>query len=120
MPAVFNTQDEELHKQLRSPIASLYSMTNVVKLEPLVDQTLAVLWKQLDQRFLSANDKPFYLGNWLQYFAFDSMGTLTFSRRYGFLEQGRDMHGILDEIGSFMTRVAVVGSGSASHATVGF
>ncbi|KAB8073082.1 cytochrome P450 [Aspergillus leporis] len=114
MPAVFNTQDEELHKQLRSPIASLYSMTNVVKLEPLVDQTLAVLWKQLDQRFLSANDKPFYLGNWLQYFAFDSMGTLTFSRRYGFLEQGRDMHGILDEIGSFMTRVAVMGQNPRS------
>ncbi|KAJ5334997.1 hypothetical protein N7452_007400 [Penicillium brevicompactum] len=109
MPAVFNTQDEDLHKQLRSPIASLYSMTNVVRLEPLVDETLTVLSKQLDERFVGTNDKPFDLGDWLQYFAFDSMGTLTFSRRYGFLEQGRDMHGILQEIWNFMTRVAVMG-----------
>ena len=31
MPAVFNTQDEDMHKHLRCPIAPLYSMTNVVK-----------------------------------------------------------------------------------------
>lgn len=107
MPAVFNTQDEDMHKHLRCPIAPLYSMTNVVKFEPLVDQTLAVLLKQLDDRFLS-NNMPFDLGDWLQYFAFDSMGTLTFSRRYGFLERGRDVHGILGEIWAFMKRVAPV------------
>lgn len=117
MPAVFNTQDEDLHKQLRSPIASLYSMTNVVRLEPLVDETLTVLSKQLDERFVGTNDKPFDLGDWLQYFAFDSMGTLTFSRRYGFLEQGRDMHGILQEIWNFMTRVAVVSTCSSTKMT---
>ncbi|KAI3275302.1 hypothetical protein DTO003C3_1849 [Penicillium roqueforti] len=109
MPAVFNSQDEDLHKRLRSPIAPLYSMTNVVKLESFVDQTLAVLLEQLDGRFLGSNDVPFDLGSWLQYFAFDSMGTLTFSRRYGFLEQGRDMNGILGEIWKFMKRVSVMG-----------
>lgn len=120
MPAVFNTQNEDLHKRLRSPIAPLYSMTNVVKLKSFVDQTLAVLLKQLDDRFLDSNDVPFDLGSWLQYFAFDSMGTLTFSRRYRFLEQGCDMNGILGEIWKFMKRVSVVGSSSACRVTVDF
>lgn len=95
-------------------------MTNVVKFEPLVDQTLAVLLKQLDDRYLGSSGVPFNLGDWLQYFAFDSMGTLTFSRRYGFLEQGCDVHGILGEIWTFMKMVAPVGSRSAaSHETAG-
>ena len=97
MPAVFNTQDEDMHKHLRCPIAPLYSMTNVVKFEPLVDQTLAVLLKQLDDRFLS-NNMPFDLGDWLQYFAFNLMGMLTFLQLYG----------ILGEIWAFMKRVAPV------------
>jgi hypothetical protein len=119
MPAVFNTQDEDLHKRLRNPIASLYSMTNVVKFEPLVNQTLTVLLKQLDDRYLGSS-VPFDLGNWLQYFAFDSMGTLSFSRRYGFLEQGHDVNGILGEIWTFMKTVAPVGSlSAASHETHG-
>lgn len=108
MPAVFNTQDEDLHKRLRNPIASLYSTTNVVKFEPLVDQTLAVLLKQLDERCLGSSEVPFDLGDWMQYFAFDFMGTLTFSRRYGFLEQGRDVYGILEEIWTFMKMVSPV------------
>ncbi|KAH0593197.1 hypothetical protein MHUMG1_08919 [Metarhizium humberi] len=107
LPAVFNTQDEDLHKRLRSPIAPLYSMTNVLKFEPLVDETLRLLLKQLDDRHLGGSS--FNLGNWLQYFAFDSMGTLTFSRRYGFLVQGRDVHGILEEIWTFMKTVALMG-----------
>jgi hypothetical protein len=107
MPAVFNTQDENLHKQLRNPISPLYAMTNVIRFEPSVDQTLLVLLEQLDSRYAGTN-VPFDLGNWLQYFAFDSMGTLSFSRGYGFLEQGRDVHGILGEIWTFMKTVAPV------------
>lgn len=110
MPVVFNTQDEDLHKRLRGPIASLYSMSNVVKFEPLIDRTLAVLLQQLNDRYLDNGGVAFDLGNWLQYFAFDSMGTLTFSRRYSFLEQGSDVHGILNEIWTFMKMVAPVGS----------
>ncbi|KAF7586585.1 hypothetical protein BBP40_008642 [Aspergillus hancockii] len=108
MSAVFNTQDEDLHKQLRSPIAPLYSMTSVVSLEPLIDKTLNIFLKQLDDRYVGSSE-VFDLGSWLQYFAFDVMGTLTFSRRYGFLEQGRDVHQILQEIWKFMKTVAPIG-----------
>lgn len=116
MPAVFSTQDENIHKQLRSPIASLYSMTNVLRDEPAVDKTLDVLFQQLDQRFVGL-DKVFDLGSWLQYFAFDVMGTLTFSKRYSFLEEGKDVHGVLDAIWKFMKTAAPVSYSNTTSRT---
>ncbi|KAI9370220.1 cytochrome P450 [Aspergillus egyptiacus] len=105
LPAVFNTRDEGLHKKIKSPIAPFYSLTNVLPLEGFVDETVQVMVSQLDARFAATN-KEFDLGDWLQYFAFDVMGTLTFSKRYGFLEQGRDVDGMLGTIWTFMMNAA--------------
>ncbi|KAL8636936.1 MAG: hypothetical protein Q9228_005734 [Teloschistes exilis] len=91
LPAVFNTRDEALHKQIKSPIAPLYSLSNTISYEVHVDQVLDVMFNQLDSRFVET-EQTFDLGNWLQYFAFDVMGTLTFSKRYGLLEQGHDVN----------------------------
>ncbi|KAL4815496.1 cytochrome P450 [Aspergillus spinulosporus] len=104
-PAIFTARDEELHKRLKSPIASLYNLSNVVALEGLVDEVLDLLCRQLDMRF-AMTDQSFDLARWLQYFAFDVMGTMTFSQRYGFLEQGQDVNGILGTIWKFMLTVA--------------
>ena len=105
LPAVFNTRDETLHRQIKSPIAPMFSLSNTVTYEPFVNQVLEVLFKQLDQRF-AYPQQIFDLSHWLQYFAFEVMGTLTFSKRYGFLEQGRDVNGMLETIWSYMTDAA--------------
>ncbi|KAF4156803.1 hypothetical protein CNMCM6069_006325 [Aspergillus lentulus] len=106
--AIFNTQDEALHKMLRKPVAHLYSMTNVISLESTVDQVLEILFQQLDARFAETGHVC-DLGSWLQFFAFDTMATLTFSKRYGFLEEGRDVNGILNAVGTFMKKAAPIG-----------
>jgi hypothetical protein len=107
LPAVFTTQDEKLHKQLRTPIAQLYSLSNAVTFESFVDEVLGVLFHQLDKRYVETKE-PFGLGDWLQYFAFEVMGTMTFSSRYGFLETGRDVDGMLEAIWRFMLTVGPV------------
>jgi hypothetical protein len=107
MPAVFNTSDELLHKQLKTPIAPLFSLTNVLTLEPMVDQVLEVMFEQLDKRF-ATQTTAFDLGSWLAYFAFDVMGTLTFSKRYGFLESGTDVNDMLKKIRDYMAKAAPV------------
>ncbi|KAA8647973.1 hypothetical protein EYZ11_005654 [Aspergillus tanneri] len=108
LPLVFNTRDEALHKQLKKPIAPLFSLSNVLTFEHLVDQTLTVLFSQFDQRFARKQSIPFDLGDWLQFFAFEVMGTMTFSRRYGFLEHGQDAKGLLIAIWNFMKTAAPV------------
>ncbi|KAK8115338.1 hypothetical protein PG999_007407 [Apiospora kogelbergensis] len=105
LPAVFNTRDETLHRQIKTPIAPLFSMSNTLPLESFVDRTIKVMTDQLDERFIDSQ-ATFDLANWLQYFAFDVMGTLTFSKRYGFLEQGRDVGQMLSTIWDYMKTAA--------------
>ncbi|KAI0015268.1 MpaD/MpaE fusion protein [Xylariomycetidae sp. FL0641] len=105
LPAVFNTRDEELHKRLKSPIAPLFSLSNTLPLEPFVNQTIQAMTEQIDKKFV-ASQAVFDLADWLQYFAFDVMGTLTFSKRYGFLEQGRDVDNMLSTIWTYMETAA--------------
>ncbi|KAK0723562.1 putative cytochrome P450 oxidoreductase [Lasiosphaeria miniovina] len=105
LPAVFNTRDEELHKKIKSPIAPLFSLSNTLPLEVFVDKTISVMMEQLDKRFVDSG-AVFDLSEWLQYFAFDVMGTLTFSKRYGFLEEGRDVNSMLSTIWQYMKRAA--------------
>ncbi|KAI0009454.1 cytochrome P450 CYP4/CYP19/CYP26 subfamily protein [Xylariaceae sp. FL0662B] len=103
--SVFNTQNEQTHKLIKSPIASIFSLTNVVTFEPLLDGVLECLSTHIDRRFLDTGE-VFNLGDWLQYFAFDVMGMMTFSKRYGFLDEGRDIDGRLDTIYKFMKNAA--------------
>ena len=109
LPAVFNTRDETLHKQLKNPIAPIFSLSNTVTFERFADEVLRLLFHQLDKRYVKLHE-TFDLGDWLQYFAFDVMGTLTFSKRYGFLENGSDVNGMLQTIAEYFARAAPVSS----------
>lgn len=114
LPAVFTTRDESLHKTLKAPVAPLFSLSNILTLEPHVDKTIQVLVGQWDSRFLDSQ-VTFDLADWLSYFAFDVMGTLTFSKRYGFLEEGRDVGGMIKMIFLFLKTAAPVGHLSFFH-----
>ncbi|KEY64588.1 hypothetical protein S7711_03647 [Stachybotrys chartarum IBT 7711] len=105
LPAIFNTTDDKMHKRLKTPISPLFAPNTVTAYEPQVDEVLGVLQNQLDSKFIG-NSEVFELGQWLQFFAFDVMGTLTFSKRYGFLENGKDEGNMLATIVDFMRRSA--------------
>jgi len=107
LPAIFTTQDDDLHKQLKTPIAQLYNLSSVVQFEPFVDEVLGLLFEQLDKRFVEQK-KVCNLGDWIQFFALDVMGEISFSERYGFLETGADVQGIIKSIWNFMLTVGPV------------
>lgn len=94
---LFNTQDEGLHRSMKRPISGLYSMTNLVEFEPYADKTIEFLIDRLEQ-FLDPGKEACDLGEWLQWFAFDFMGEITFSKRLGFLDEARDVDGIMGSI----------------------
>lgn len=97
MPGLFNTPDETYHRLMKKPIASIYSMSNLITFEPYADSTLRVFFEQLDRRYAQTGQEC-DLGTWLQWFAFDFMGEITFSHRLGFLEQASDVDGIIGDI----------------------
>ncbi|KKY35194.1 putative cytochrome p450 [Diaporthe ampelina] len=97
LPTIFATQDEMLHRMLKRPTAAVYSMSNLVSFEPLVDRTIDMFRQELDRRFVT-HGNACDLDAWLQFFAFDVVGEITFSTRLGFLEEGRDVEGIMASI----------------------
>jgi hypothetical protein len=109
MPLVFNTRDEKLHTELKKPIAPFFSLTNALTFERFVEEVERVFFGQLDKRFVQSQ-ATCDLGDWLQFFTFEVMGTITFSKRYGFLEKGVDEKGMLEAIWTFLGTAAPVSS----------
>ncbi|RYP12479.1 hypothetical protein DL767_011261 [Monosporascus sp. MG133] len=83
-------------------------MSTLTSFESLVDTTIEVFMQQLDNRFVKTKEACDW-GLWLQYFAFDVIGEITFSTRLGFLERGEDVDGIIAAIWHWFEYVAVVG-----------
>ncbi|KAF6218600.1 hypothetical protein HO133_005951 [Letharia lupina] len=104
---IFTTQDENLHRMLKRPIAGIYTMSNLMSFEPYVDTTISFFFAQLDKRFAQTGDIC-NLGTWLQMFAFDVMGELTFSKRLGFLERAEDVDGIMESIWHYFQKTTPV------------
>ncbi|KAK0667055.1 cytochrome P450 [Cercophora samala] len=94
---LFNTQDHDLHRAMKRPIANIYSMSNLVDFEPHVDTTIRFFLRRLDEA-ATKDEQTVDLGTWLQWFAFDVMGEITFSKRLGFLDEARDVDGIMGGI----------------------
>ena len=82
-------------------------MSNLVSFEPYIDTTMDVFFAQLDKRFVQTGEVC-DLGKWLQMFAFDVMGEITFSKRLGFLEQAKDVDGIMASIWSYFRSASPV------------
>jgi hypothetical protein len=76
--------DESPHAAMKRSIAQAYSLSTLVAFETFIDPTTAVLFSRLDETF-AGSEEACDLGEWLQFFAFDIIGELTFSKRLGFL-----------------------------------
>ena len=69
-------------------------MSALVQYEPFVDNTTKIFLKQTEQ--LYADDaKPCDFTQWLQFYAFDVIGEITYGKRHGFIEKNEDVEGIV-------------------------
>jgi hypothetical protein len=56
-----------------------------------------MFFDQLDRQFVPTG-AHFDLTSWLKFLSYDTMGLMTFSRPYGYVQHGRDLHGIMDDV----------------------
>jgi cytochrome P450 len=69
-------------------------MTSLIQYEPRVNETVRVFLKQTEALYATpGNVCNFIL--WLQYFAFDVITEITYSRRVGFVDNCEDVDGII-------------------------
>lgn len=85
-------------------------MTSLVQFEPLVDSTTVEFLKQLTQRYANKGGEfgVVDFGAWLQYYAFDVICELTYSKRMGFVDRGQDVENVISSLEWLLSYAAVV------------
>ena len=98
LPSLFSTTDEHYHAALRRSVNGSFSMTALVQYEPFVDDTTEVFLDQTEALFAS-KDATCDFAQWLQFYAFDVIGEITYSKRHGFVDLGADVDGMVQYLG---------------------
>ncbi|KAK3070210.1 hypothetical protein LTR53_010858 [Teratosphaeriaceae sp. CCFEE 6253] len=111
VPTVFSVRDEHRHKGIKRPIAGAYSMSTLKELEPMNDECSAILLRKLDGMVGQDID----LGKWVHWYAFDVITSVTFSNRMGFMEQEKDVQGIIAAIEGRLVYNSIVGQAPNLH-----
>lgn len=110
LKTLFTSTDERFHSKLRRAVSNAYAMTSLVQFEPLVDSTTTEFLKQLKQRYADKADGAGVVdfGAWLQYYAFDVICELTYTKRMGFVDRGQDVENIISSLEWLLSYAAVV------------
>ncbi|CCD45927.1 similar to cytochrome P450 [Botrytis cinerea T4] len=107
MSNIFNSRDPLWHEKYVKPIRSLWTMTSVLNIEPLVDETLEMFIKKLSANFADGLNTCM-VDDWLAYFAWDVTANISFGRPFGLIDQGKDVDDILLESKRSLYYFAVV------------
>ncbi|KAJ5181654.1 hypothetical protein N7449_011801 [Penicillium cf. viridicatum] len=94
-------RSEMVHSEQRKLVATAYSMSSMVHLEPKVNVVIEQLIQKLEARCGTTVD----LGHWLQMWAFDVIGSVSFSRPFSYVETGDDQ-GVFQRIQNAMGSAA--------------
>ena len=83
-------------------------MSALVQYEPFVDNTTKLFLDQTERLFAGKPEGCDFT-RWLQFYAFDVIGEITYSKRHGFVEKNEDIDGIVAYLGKLFLYVAPVG-----------
>jgi hypothetical protein len=106
--SLFSTTDEDYHAKYRRCVNGAFAMTNLRSYEPLVDSTTDTFIEQTTKRYCTSDTEcNFY--RWLQFYALDVIGELTWSKRMGFLDNDQDIGNICKSMAANLAYAGPVG-----------
>ncbi|KAJ5328320.1 cytochrome P450 [Penicillium brevicompactum] len=111
MPSMFSIRDPVQHQALRRPVAQKFSMSSIKTLEPCADECTKIFIDAMTDLEGQCVD----LSSWLQWYAFDVIGAITFQRRFGFMEQRRDVDGMINALDKGLFYGGIVSQVPALH-----
>ncbi|KAF2739943.1 cytochrome P450 [Polyplosphaeria fusca] len=83
---IFGVQDIKTHTQQRKLTARAYTMESLKDLEPYVDNAIEVFMGKMKEQI----DKKIDMGYWIQLFAFDVIGEITWSKSFDYMSRAND------------------------------
>ncbi|KAJ4322848.1 pisatin demethylase [Fusarium piperis] len=104
---LMNALDNKDHAALRKQIASLYTMSALLSYEHSVDAQTNIL----KEKFLAFANRgeTVDLPQFLQFYAFDVIGTITIGKSMGMMESNTDMYGTCQALDGMWHYIAVLG-----------
>ncbi|KAF2818629.1 cytochrome P450 [Ophiobolus disseminans] len=104
---LFPDQNSKRHAETRKRFQGLYSMSSLLSYEPYVDECIDIFLDKLSQ--FARSGTSINLVHWFQCYAFDVIGEITYSERFGFLDNGDDVAGTMAALEKSMTYSTLVG-----------
>ncbi|KAH8812220.1 putative cytochrome P450 [Xylogone sp. PMI_703] len=94
---LFSARDNEWHDKYIKPIRGLWTMSKVLEMEPLIDETLNKFTSKLGAKFADGLNigKTCMMDDWLAFFAWDVAANISFGRHYGFIDQEKDVDNLI-------------------------
>lgn len=106
--SLFSTTDEQYHAKYRRCVNGAFAMTNLRSYEPLVDNTTDAFVEQTMKRYCGT-DKELDFYRWLQFYALDVIGELTWSKRIGFLDNDQDIGNVCKSMAANLAYAGPIG-----------
>lgn len=110
---LFSTRNPEEHRVAKRKVGAAYSLPNLLQSEAAIDSCIELFMTRLTE--ITTTGSSIDLGAWLQYFAFDVVGEVTFASKLGFLERGADVDGMMKAIEGMLTYAALCGQVPEYH-----
>lgn len=97
---------------MRGLVSHAYSSSYLRQLEPFFDECSIMFTNAM----MDLAGQPIDLGEWLQWYAFDVIGKITFSQSFGSLNSRKDRFGIIDGLEAGTKYNTVIGQVPELHA----
>jgi cytochrome P450 len=94
--SLFSDSNSTRHGIQRRTFSSFYSMSALIGYEPFVNNCTSMLTERFSE--LAKAGRTINFQHWLQCYAFDVIGEITFANRFGFLDMGEDKEGVFAAI----------------------
>jgi hypothetical protein len=116
MDSMFTARDPAMHKAIKSQVASFFALSSMCNYEPYVDECNDILLDAMHD----LEGQTLDLSVWLQWYAFDVIASITFQRRFRFLEECKDIDSMIERIDKGLQIVKIVGQYPEWSGVVGF
>ncbi|KAF2823879.1 cytochrome P450 [Ophiobolus disseminans] len=104
---LFQERNMEIHAKNRRKLSAMYSVSSLISYEPSVGRLLDQFQTRLSE--LAHDGETFDMAQWLQFWAFDVIGEMTFSKPFGFLDQGHDVNVMCEAVDQSTVYSTLVG-----------
>lgn len=111
--AIFADQSISRHSHNRKQFQSTYSMTSLVSYEPYVDDCADLFSQRLEE--IAVAGMAIDMRHWFQCYAFDVIGMITYAKRFGFLDGGEDVGGVIAALEDHLSYATLVGIYPSLH-----